>query len=54
MEKKMETTIMRYIGTTIRIRSFIPREPKVRQTVVTNSPFLHADAGAHMRFMQCN
>ena len=54
MEKKMETTIMSHIGTTTRIRSLIPMELKVRQTVVTNSPFLHADASAHMRFMQCN
>ena len=28
MEKKMETTIMGYIGTTIRIHSFIPSSPK--------------------------
>ena len=29
MEKNMETTIMGYIGTTIRIHSFIPSQPKV-------------------------
>ena len=27
MEKKMETTIMGYMGTTIRIHSFIPFNP---------------------------
>ena len=30
MEKNMEATIMGYIGTTIRIHSFIPSQPKVR------------------------
>ena len=30
MEKNMETTIMGYIGTTIRIHSFIPSKPKAR------------------------
>ena len=29
MEKKMETTIMGYVGTSIRIQSFIPGQPKV-------------------------
>ena len=29
MKKKMESTIMRYIGTTIRIHSFSPSSPKV-------------------------
>ena len=29
MEKNMETTIMGYIGTTVRIQTFIPRYPKV-------------------------
>ena len=29
MEEKMETTIMGYIGTTMRIHSFIPSQPKV-------------------------
>ena len=28
MEKKMETIIMGYIGTTIRMHSFIPSYPK--------------------------
>ena len=28
MEKKMETTIMGYIGTTVMVDSFIPSEPK--------------------------
>ena len=30
MEKKMETTILGYIGTTSKAHSFIPSEPKVR------------------------
>ena len=30
MEKNMETTILGYIGITIRIRSFIPSRAKVR------------------------
>ena len=29
MEKKMETTMMGYVGTTIRIHSFFPSQPKV-------------------------
>ena len=33
MEKKMETTMMEYIGTTMRIHSFIPSLPKVREKV---------------------
>ena len=29
MEKKLETTRMGYMGTTVRIHSFIPSQPKV-------------------------
>ena len=32
MEKKMEATIMGYVGTTIRIHSFTPRQPTVRHS----------------------
>ena len=30
MERKMQLTIMGYIGPTIRIHSFIPSQPKIR------------------------
>ena len=33
MEKNMEATIMRYIGTTTRILSFIPSQPEVRSPI---------------------
>ena len=37
MEKKMETMIIEYIVTTVRIHSFIPSSPKVRTWSLTCS-----------------
>ena len=39
MEKTMETTMMGYIGTTVRIHSFIPSQPKVRLTLLGSLSF---------------
>ena len=42
MEKKMEATVMGYVGTTIRIHSFIPSQPKV-SFVNLGTGILHSD-----------